>query len=295
MRRSGIIVAAAVALLLAACSALQFSYNNADGLLRYMAWDYFDLDGEQSEALQARISRLHDWHRTNELPTYAALLQAASERVTRGLTGSDADWAIQVLRSRYRLLTARAAQEAASILATLTPGQVMALEKKLANDEAKFVKEWLIGDEKSRERTRAKRMVERFEEWTGDLSSEQRARVERFVQAHPRWSQIRLQDRRRWQREAVALIKRYRNAAELAPRLSRLFSEPEAGRSDEYRRETRRWETDLAELVAELSATLSAEQRSRVVRRLDRYAEDFRALARARSFAGDQPRTSPGS
>ena len=41
-----------LAVLLGGCSTLQFSYNNAETALRYMAWDYLDANAEQSDSLQ---------------------------------------------------------------------------------------------------------------------------------------------------------------------------------------------------------------------------------------------------
>ena len=123
-------------------------------------------------------------------------------------------------------------------------------------------------------------MVERFEEWTGNLNAGQRSRIEKFVSSHSREYQMRLEERRRWQREAVALLRRHKIASELALPLVRLYSEPEFGQSQEYIGAMRRWDSDFSVLVVDLHASLGAEQRARVLRRMERYAEDFRALAK---------------
>lgn len=280
---------------LGACTALQFSYNNADGLLRYMAWDYFDLDADQADSLQQRFVRLREWHRSTELPVYLDLLQTAGDKVSKGLTIADVDWAIAILRGHYRLLAQRAAQDAAPVLATLKADQIGALEKKLAKEDIRYVEQWLAGEEKKRHRKRVERMIDQFEEWTGDLDASQRSRVERFVSSHSGVYAKRLEERRRWQREAVVLLKHHRTASELALPLGRLFAEPEAGRSEEYIRDMRRWESDLARLIVELDTTLSADQRGRVLRRMERYAEDFRALSGGRRATEDTIRRAPGS
>ena len=81
----------AVLIALGACSTLQFSYNNAEGLLRYTAWDYFDLDANQSDSLQQRFVRLREWHRSSELPVYVELLHTAGEKVAKGIVSADVD------------------------------------------------------------------------------------------------------------------------------------------------------------------------------------------------------------
>ncbi len=292
---SRILILLGMILALGACSSVQFSYNNAEGLLRYMAWDYFDVDGDQSDSLRQRFVRLREWHRSSELPAYVGLLQIAGERVSKGVTRADVEWATATLRSHYRSLAQRAAQDAAPVLVTLKAEQIGAFEKKLAKEDARYAEQWIGGEEKTRHRKRVERMVERFEEWTGDLNASQRSRVERFVSSHTGIYERRLEERRRWQREAVALLKRHKTASELALPLERLFAEPESGRSEEYIRDMRRWDSDLAGLIVDLDTTLSAEQRGRVLRRMERYAEDFRALSGARRVAEEAIRRAPGS
>jgi hypothetical protein len=270
-------------LALSGCTAVQFTYNNANSLIRYMAWDYVELDDSQSDQLRERVARLHAWHRANELPAYAAFLEDARGRVSKGAARSDVEWAIAALRKTYRGMAARAAQEAAPILVTLRPEQIESLERRLAKDDAKFVREWLSGSAARRERRATERTLERFEDWTGDLTGPQRERIEQFVRAHPRIQEVRLEDRRRWQKQAVAYLREYRKPDELGPRLAKLFSEPDAARDADYARETRSWESDLADLLVDIDRSLSAEQRDRVLRRMARYRDDFRALSKGRA------------
>jgi hypothetical protein len=295
--RRTLIVALAVAssVLLGACTAVRLSYNHADDILRFMAADYVGLDDRQLESFNVRVAHLHDWHRANELPRYVELLQSASGRLSKGLQSSDVDWAAQALRARYRLLAGRAVEEAAPILSTLDHDQLAALEKKFSRNNTRFSRQWLPGDQRKRERRLIERTRERVEEWTGPLNAAQRKRIEDFARAHPRLMEIRLAERQRWQREAVETIRRHRNPSELAPRLAGLLTDPEAGRSDEYLRENRRWQADVAQLVLDLDRTLTAEQRERALRRMNRYAEDFRALAGAKGMASERPRAVAGS
>jgi hypothetical protein len=272
---------ALAAALLTGCSAVQFSYNHAEGLLRYKLNDYVDLDESQTEAFKQRLGRVQDWHRGNELPLYVAFLQSARDRFVRGATRADLDWALVELRKRYRIAIARAATDAAPLLATLSDDQLRSIEKGLARDESKFRREWLSGNPARRERYVAERLIDRIEEWTGDLNDAQRAQVGAFVRAHPGLNELRIQERRRWQKEALELVRQHRGKpAELAPKLAALFSDPDARRSDQYNREMRRYESDLCDLLLALERTLDSEQRARALGRIDRYAEDFRALTR---------------
>src|SRR5439155_8230947 len=87
------------ALMLASCSATRVAYDNADTMLRFMASSYLDLDAGQSDDLTPRIARFHQWHRSNELPVYAALLRSASQRAAKGITAEDVAWGLEIGRA----------------------------------------------------------------------------------------------------------------------------------------------------------------------------------------------------
>ena len=267
------------ALGLAACSATRVAYDNADTMLRFMASSYVDLDAAQSDDLARRVARFHQWHRANELPVYAALLRSASQRAAEGITAEDVAWGVANVRLRYRRFAAKAAEDAAPVLATLAPPQLAALEHKFAENNGKYTKEFLSSNDNERRRRQLKRMLERFRDFAGELTPDQEARIGRFALARERHVALRFADRQRWQRDFVAALRRERRPEELARRLAEMFEKPELRRSEEFIREDARWEEDLGRLIVDLDRSLSPKQRAHVVRRLSDYAEDFAVLA----------------
>jgi len=273
------------ALVLAACSATRVAYDNADTMLRFMASSYLDLDAAQSDDLTPRIARFHQWHRSNELPAYAVLLRSASQRAAEGITAEDVTWGLTNVRLRYRRFAAKAAEDAAPVLATLAPLQLAALERKFSENNEKYAKEFLPSDDKERRRRQLKRMLERFRDFAGELTPDQEARIERFALDHERHVALRFEDRQRWQRDFVAALRRERKPEELGRHLAGMFERPELRRSEEFIREDKRWDEDLGRLIVDLDRSLSPKQRAQVVRRLSDYAEDFAVLAGRRKEA----------
>jgi hypothetical protein len=265
--------------LLAACSATRLAYDNADTALRFMASSYLDLDPEQTEEMRQRIVQFHEWHRANELPAYAALMRSASERAGRGITAEDVAWGLDNLRARYRRSAARAVEGAAPVLATLTPGQIAGLERKFAENNEKYEKDFLAADETKRRRAQAKRVLERIRDFAGDLTDDQEARIKRFALANEKHVALRFEDRRQLQRDLVDAIRTQHDAKELGASLAEIFNRPERRRSETFIREDKAWDEALGRLIVELDRSLSPKQRARVVRRLSDYASDFAALA----------------
>jgi hypothetical protein len=275
---AGFVFVAAV-FALSACSLTRVAYDNADIAARFMAHRYLELDGTQAREMSARIADFHRWHRTAELPAYAALMRSASQRAARGITVEDVAWGLANVRVRYRRLAAAAAEEAAPVLATLRTEQIAALEHRFSEENDKYSKQYLPPDEEARRRAQLKRAVRRIEDFTGDLSREQEALVGRFVTSHEHQAMLRFDDRRRWQHEVLALLGGHLEARDLGSRLAQTFNHPELRRSEEFAREQGRWDEDFARLIADIDRTLSPSQRAHLVRRFQDYAEDFASLA----------------
>ena len=86
-----------IALLLAAtfvisgCSTLSLIYEFGDDYTAWRADDYLDLTGQQEDFVDSRMETLLEWHRINELPTYAAFLEEVQQRGRDGLTMAELD------------------------------------------------------------------------------------------------------------------------------------------------------------------------------------------------------------
>lgn len=274
---------------LAGCSGARLAYNNADTLLRWVADDYFALQGAQEDDFNARLARFHAWHRAEELPRYSVLAASARDKLADGLTAAELLWAWENVKGRYRRMAAYAAPELAAVLATLTPAQFGRLEKKFAESEAEFAKKFLKGGEAERRKRRDQRNLDLMREWFGDLSDMQVAQLSSASAGLPLVYELRLQNRRRRQVEFMALLKAYRSAAELEPRLKHWLTEWEEGAAPAYRQLSELHQTLYIQMLLELDRGLTPAQRAHAAMRLHEYAELFKALAEQ----GKQARSGP--
>src|SRR3954468_18552163 len=96
-----------VALIATACSFSRFGYNQADTLAAWMADEYFDLDSQQKQDFAKRFDRFYAWHRSEQLPEYAAFLRTAQSKVKQGVTRDDVLWFVDGLRGRVRTAARR--------------------------------------------------------------------------------------------------------------------------------------------------------------------------------------------
>ena len=262
--------------LLSGCSVTRVAYNNADVFLRWQANSYFDLQGEQSEEFDRNLAAFLAWHRSKALPKYAPIGEEAAARMLRGVKRADLEWSYDAVRAQIREALGVAAREAAGLLDRLSPEQISHLERRLAEENRKFAKEWVQGTVEERQQRRVKRNVERLEEWYGSLSDAQLERVRLYNARAPFSAELRERDRKRRQAEFVAMLR----AREATRRLASWAQDWEAGREPAYAEASRATHAEYVDLLLDLDRTLSAEQREHAARRLKRFAELFGSLSR---------------
>ena len=254
---------------------MRFAYENADAYVRWKAGNYLDVDGEDAEELDDRIDEFHAWHRKNELPKYAKLAQEASRRFADGLSRQDLVWGYDSLRAQARESLRKAAELAAPLLDRLSPGQMAQIERRIAEENRQFYRHNLRGSERDRRRKRAKYAVERLEDWVGKLSQAQIARVREYAERAPLLEGLRDQDRRRLQRDVMAIVR----AREAQKRLPERIAHWERGRDPAFVAALETWREQYFAMLVDIDKSLTAEQRARAMSHLRRYAEDFEALA----------------
>jgi hypothetical protein len=274
----------ALAVLLAAgvlsgCSAMRVGYDNADTFLRWRLTSYLDVHGEDSDQLDEAIEAFLQWHRLRALPEYQRIADEAATRLARGLSREDLVWGYDSLIAQSRQALRVAAIEIAPLLDRLDEEQIRHIEGRFAEDNRKFAREYLRGSEAERRARRLERNIERMEDWVGRLSDEQVERVRQYSGRAPLFDEHRDRDRKRLQAEFLAVVR----AREAQKRLPELAANWDRGRDAEYRTANAALLQEYYAMVLDIDRALSAEQRAKAVARLRSFAEDFSALAAART------------
>jgi hypothetical protein len=270
-----IVLAVLVASLLCGCSTVRFAYENADSYLRWKAGSYVDLEGDAADELDDRIDEFHAWHRREELPKYVKLAQEAAQRFAAGLSRQDVVWGYDALRVQARESLRKGGELAAPLLDRLEPVQVAQIERRFAEENRQFYRDHLRGTERERRERRTRRVVNRLEDWVGKLTQAQTERVRQYSARAPLADELRDRDRRRLQKDVLAIVR----AREARKRLPERLAHWEHGREPAYEAALARWREEYFSMLLDLDRMLDSEQRARALAHLRRYGEDFEALA----------------
>jgi hypothetical protein len=279
MARAGML-----ALLLAAvagCSMVRIGYSQLDNIALWTADDYFDLDPQQRQEFSKRFERLHEWHRYQQLPDYAAFLAETRARLEKGLTPGDVIWVTDGVRARYRTIVAYASDDAAAMLMSITPGQLEFLRQRWEKLNARFVREFRL-DESVEDQRRAagRRVLARIRDWVGHLDDAQEQKILAWGSELPLVHGLRLQDRLRRQREFLKLMSQREDAGRFSAQLRQFLLNWEEGRDPKYEQLYDEWTRQQANFYAAVYVILLPHQREAVADRLQGYINAFTYLAR---------------
>lgn len=257
-------------------------YKQADHLLLWWFGRYVDLTDEQTALAKQRINELLAWHRKSELPRYATFLDSTAAQLASDITPEQACATWDEVRNLTRRSVQRAIPSMADVMVTLKDEQLAEIAAQQLKNSRKFDEKYRNGDEAQRLKARLKVAVERLEDEYGDLSNAQEAAISELMKASP-WNPdtaaadaaVRRQDTNKTLKSLQGLATP-RATAELQDYYQRM----ETGTSPELKARQTALTQYNCQFTARTHALMNAEQRGKMQKRLKKYANDFRELAK---------------
>ncbi len=263
-------------LVLSGC-ALTFGYRHADWLIRWQLDHYLDLNSGQRRDVLPRLKSILLRHRMEALPQYEQFLKDMQQRVNRGLTREDLDWAYASYDQFRADLFERAAPDGGRLLTTVTEKQIRSFEKVLHKEEEKAALR-LKRPTAARLEERAKMMLSLAEDWLGTLSGEQIARIHDWSLALPDTQLVWWQYRQQRHRELLALLQHHGPAEEVSQALRAMFVFPEQSAPRSYLDTVKELRDGLTTMLLGTDQLLTSSQRRKAIATIQKMIDDIHGL-----------------
>ncbi|MBL8338915.1 MAG: hypothetical protein JNM97_19275 [Rhodoferax sp.] len=280
----GLLAVLLAAVLLQGCSAVKLAYNNAPELAYWWIDGYADLDDAQSLKVREELARLQQWHRANELPRIAELLQRTRQVALADATPEQVCTLFAEVRKRFDAVVAQAEAPTVAVAMTMRPAQLAHLEARFAKGNTEWRQEWMAGTAAERAARRLKSAVERSEQFYGTLEERQLAVLRNAIAQSSFDPALSYAERQRRQRDVLQALREgtttpppgVAQATQLfRATVDRSITSPDAA----YRAYAERAIAESCRTFAQLHNSTTPEQRERAVRRLAAYERDARELA----------------
>jgi hypothetical protein len=247
---------------------------------------YLDFDGSQTPKLRDELAQLQAWHRQNELPRVASLLQEAQALAPGDVTAAQACRMADQIRERLLAVAERAEPAGTELALSLGEGQLQQLERKYAKNNAEYRKNWLDRSAAEVQEKRYEKYLDRLEDFYGRLTPEQRDLVRRQVAQSAFDPRLIDAARRRRQQQTLEMLRGFNatrpSTAEARAAIHAWVMRDAAPPPGPGRDQQQALLQEGCRNLAALHNTTSASQRERAVRRLQAYEDDVRQLAAAR-------------
>ena len=282
MIRFGIVVLAL--LLLPACSAIKLGYQQLPTLSYWWLDSTVSFSGNQTTAAKESIDKLYQWHRQEELPGYAALLQRTADLSAGPVQPGQLCRVVEEVQTRLDTLMRQAVVQAAPVAMALGPRQLSHLARQWERQNEEGEKEWLQGDSEARMERRLDKALSRYNSFYGELNTAQINLVKTQLVQSPWTAEWGRRDRQRRQQDLLSTLQRITQnnltqaqaEAQLWGVWQRWLQPPDSGQRAVVQSLSQR----ACENLAQLHNTATSEQRVRVSRRLRAYERDLLDLNR---------------
>ena len=278
---SAIALAIVASLGLGACSAVKLGYNQLPDLGYWWLDSYFDFNEAQTLRLRPEIAALLLWHRKEELPKVAAVLQKVHTAMPHTMTGAQVCAVFDDLRGLFNTVVQRSLPVAAELAPTLTTEQLQRLQDKLATSSAEYRRSYLQGSAAERTDKRLKQALERSETFYGSLGELQIAAVRKGLETSGFDPELNFKERLRRQSDALAMLRSIKSGptAQAQTALRAYVQRSNTSPDPAYRAYALRVTQDSCNAFAATHNTTTTEQRAKAAQVVKGYELDIRSLA----------------
>ncbi|GAA0857350.1 DUF6279 family lipoprotein [Aliiglaciecola litoralis] len=257
------------------CSS-KFAYNNIDWMLYWYVDDFIELDKQQKSFLDSKVDKWHAWHRSNELVEYRQHLVDIKALLQEGSMTSE-QWTQHLLRGseHWHRFRDQIMPELSVLAIQLTDQQIIALFEELEKNNKERIEQRNEDSLEERIQDNKEDTQKQIKSWTGKLTSQQVAiindHVDQFRSTFEEW----IVYRRNMQSATKSLMLARHQLDDFPQQLTELMAKPDKYRSSDYLLANEHNQAVFANMLAELTASLTTKQKKKVFKEIDDLIDDI--------------------
>ena len=164
--------------IISACSTTKLAYEYGDKFVSWQLDSYFELNDEQEDWVEERITIHLEWHRAQELPRYKRFLTDIQNSSEDGLTMIELDEGFFRFKEKQRRTFERLIPDAALFLTKLSAEQINNLERKMVEENEEMIDKVENRQESIQEKQ--EEFLEEMEDWFGEFDSVQLVQINKW-------------------------------------------------------------------------------------------------------------------
>ncbi len=259
-----------------ACS-LRIMYNRLDWIIPIYIDEYVSLTDQQETFFDRAISNFLTWHRAEELPRYIQFLALLREAQRQPMSRKQVLIFFDQAEDLWTELLQQALPSLLELAAEFDDAQLQELNDALNKKIRKLQKKYGSKNQTARRAVSANKMADVMQDLLGKLTTDQAEMIQLWSTTKNDTTGDWLIFRENWRRRLIELLE-HREDAGYQEELRLFLLKPETLYGNAHRQAVRENRQLLAQLLAELSATLTPIQRVHLQQKIGEFIDDLQAL-----------------
>lgn len=284
LRKRCLVALAALCLALAVsgCS-LRVSYPYMDWWLSWKVGNYISLNREQQQHLQSTLDQFQRWHQHTQLPAYARELDALQTQLQKpGLTPGQLQNYRKQSEKHWLASLDYALPDVTKMFMTVSDAQWQQFTQAVIEKTGKDTQPYLEGTAQEQHKRRQRQLEKGAKSWLGNVSPQQRQLIRQWSTEMHNLAAVRRLEQQRWVEHVDQLYRQRQTlaTADLQSRLRHLMAEETSFWLPEHARLLEENRQRTLQLLCDLHASLSDNQRRHMLQRLSEVQHDLLYLYR---------------
>ena len=268
--------------LLAGCT-VRLTYPLLEWTSYWSLSDYMEITDEQKPLAKSILADLFEWHRYQELPRYANLVDQLVQDLEHPVSADQLAAYSEDMIDAWDRIVQQITPGTAELLGDFSDAQVVEMARRLELQAEEEREEYESTSDIKRRKEHAKRMEKTLRRFTGRLTREQTARIQRWSEDMLDLTDYYLAQSTLWRSLFIQSMASRHQPELFRPQLDILFAVDGGLWPDDYRQAIEQNQQTSYVMLSDLLNSLSDKQRARMQQKLTDYANDFRALATTES------------
>ncbi|MGW8195768.1 MAG: DUF6279 family lipoprotein [Desulforhopalus sp.] len=270
--------AVSIASFMSACS-MRIVYSYLDWIIPFYIDDYVTLTEKQKEFFDHATGQFLEWHRREELPRYEQFVVLLQDMVATPVDRQQILFIFDEVEAFWAASLAEAMPALLTLAATFNDKQLEEINSALQRDIKELRNKYGNKSDREQRDIWRKKTYDKADEWLGRVTAEQARIFELWSKKMINITDDWLAFRDSWRQNFLGLLTK-RHRLGFKDEMAGFLLHPRTIYTDSYRQDVLQNRRHHAELLADLSTTLTAGQRQNLHEELDEIIDDLRAMGR---------------
>ncbi|MBX2859013.1 MAG: hypothetical protein KTR17_10150 [Cellvibrionaceae bacterium] len=239
---------------------------------------YVTLDSEQKKFAKVTIEEFHQWHRSTQIPIYAAYIEDLLQRIDEPFTPKSVHEETDQVQLLIEASFKRLLPSLADLCETLNSQQIQEIDSKLAKKRKKYKKKFVDASDERKMELRIKELTDYLGQFFGRFTPEQTQWIAQWSTSLKPYEELTVMQQEIWAETFSKAMQHRDDRSKLEDYLQELVLYQTDNWQPELQEKLDHNQAITYQLIAKLLNNRNEKQRLKFRKKLNKYLTDFNKM-----------------